>query len=182
MSAAARRYAEALADVAFANGTTVEVEVELRAFAELFSTNRELREAFASPVVSRKDKKKVLGAIIDRTKPSGLLANLLHLLLRNYRLHQTPDVYREFKNEINKRGGVIPAEVTTASRIGPEEQRLLVGRLEQITGSRIEAKFKEDPALLGGAITRVGSVVYDGSIRTRLERIKRQLKEEGGAS
>jgi F-type H+-transporting ATPase subunit delta len=182
MSAAARRYAEALADVAFERGQTIEIEQELGGYAELFATNRELYDTFASPIVSQREKRKILDAVIDQTQPGEVTANLLQLLLHNYRLHEIVSVHREFRRAVNRREGVVPAEVTTAAPIDQAEQRLLVRQLEDLTGKRVEARFASDPALIGGVITRLGSVVYDGSIRKRLETIKQQLKRDGTAS
>lgn len=182
MSAAiARRYAEALADVAIARGLTSQIEAELRGYADIFATNRELYDAFASPIVSQADKQRLLRAIVERTRPNEVVGNLLTLLLRHYRLHQIEAVYWQFRRTMNGRQGIVSAEVTTAAPVDADEQDLLLRQLEQMTGKRVEAQFKTDPSLIGGAVTRIGSTVYDGSIRTRLESIKEELKHGGGA-
>ena len=181
-TAAARRYAEALADVAFERGQTIEIERELSLFADLFTENDELRQAFASPVISQRQKRNILDAVIEQTRPGDVTVNLLRLLLRNSRLHQITAVHREFRNAVYRREGVIPAEVTTAVPIDQREQQILVRQLEDVSGKRVEAIFKSDPALIGGVITRLGSVVYDGSIRTQLETIKQELKYDGTTS
>jgi len=84
----ARRYAQALADVVTHQNTTEQVDGELEGFVSIWSQNRQLRDVFASPVVSMNDKLKVLNAIIERTGPSATTTNLLSLLLPHYRLHQ----------------------------------------------------------------------------------------------
>jgi len=173
--AVARRYAEALADVATERNQVDLVIQELKQFVDLFGSSPDLRAFFPNSGISQADKLKVLNAIIFRTRPSETTANLLRLLLRNYRLPSIQAVYQEFQREINRRMGVVPAEITTAGAVGHAEREMIISRLEAVTGKRVQADFKVDPALIGGAVTRVGSVVYDGSIRTQLETIKQKM-------
>ncbi len=172
----ARRYAEALADVALARNQVEQMDADLRTFAEMMRTSRDLHDLFASPVVSQRDKGKVLDAIINRAQPGPMTANLLRTMLTNYRLHYLSETYDQFRRIINERTGVVVAEVTTAQPIGPAEQASLGRRLQQMTGKTVEFQFKTDPSLIGGVVTRIGSVIYDGSVRTQLQEIKQQLK------
>ena len=176
VTAIARRYAEALADAAVAHNQVEQIDSDLRAFAELARDNRELYDLFASPVVSQRDKGKVLDAIIKRARPGQLTANLLRTMLTNYRLHYVGEVYEQFRRIINERAGVVVAEVTTAQPIGQAEQASLGRRLQEMTGKQVQFQFKTDPSLIGGVVTRIGSVIYDGSVRTQLQEIKQQLK------
>ena len=175
--AMARRYAEALADVATARNQVDQIDREVRVFAELMKSNRELRDTFASPILSQSNKLKVLEAIIARTTPGQMTANLLRTMLSHYRLHHLPEVYEQFRREMNQRKGMIIAEVTTAAEVGSEEQAKLGRTIEQMTGKKVEFKFKSDPSLIGGMVARIGSVVYDGSVRTQLQEIKERLKQ-----
>lgn len=191
--AVARRYAEALADVAVEHDQVEQIDANLRLFSGMIESSRELRETFASPIISLADKRRVLDALIDRVLPehgtttikqsaSGRLpaeamtANLLRTMLRNHRLHHLPEVYEQFQREMNKRKGLIIVEVTTAAEVGRAEQQKLGWALEGKTGKKVEFKFKTDPSLVGGVVTRVGSIVYDGSVRTQLQEIKQRLK------
>jgi len=173
----ARRYGEALADAAIARNQVNEVETDMRALAEIMKSNRELHDLFASPIVSQRDKGKVLDAIISRGRPAQMTANLLRAMLNNYRLHYLSEVYAQFHRIINERRGIVVAEVTTAQPIQPSEQALLSRRLEEMTGKQVQFQFKTDSSLIGGVVTRIGSVVYDGSVRTQLQEIKQQLKQ-----
>jgi len=177
VTAIARRYAEALADVAIAQNQVEPIDRELRAFSELIRSNRELYEVFASPIVSQTDKLKVTEALVARLGVGKLTGNLLRALLSNYRLQYAPEVYEQFRRELNDRKGLVTAEVTTASEVGAAEQAKLGRTLEKMTGKRVEFKFRTDPALIGGVVTRIGSVVYDGSVRTQLAEIKEKLKQ-----
>ena len=175
----ARRYAEAMADVAITHNLVDQLDAELRTLAEMMRASRELYDLFASPVVSQRDKGKVLDALIQRTRPHPMVANLLRTMLQNYRLHYLGTVYEQYQREINERRGVVVAEVTTAQPMAAAEQEKLSRTLTQMTGKRVQFQFTTDATLIGGVITRVGSVVYDGSVRTKLQEIKQQLKTGG---
>lgn len=175
--AIARRYAEALADVATARDQVEQIDKELRVFAEMMKSSGELRDVFASPTASQPDKLKVLEALVARARPGQMTANLLRTLLSHNRLHHVAEVYGQFRREMNERKGLIIAEVTTASEVGAAEQAKLGRTLEQMTGKQVEFKFKTDPSLIGGVVTRIGSVVYDGSVRTQLRGINERLKQ-----
>lgn len=175
--AIARRYAEALADVAIARNQVEQIEGEVRMFAEMISGSRELHDLFASPIVSQADKARVLDVLIARTRPGQMTANLLRTMLDHYRLHHLDAVYEQFRREMNERGGIVLAEVTTAQPVDPDERQKLSRELMAMTGKQVQFEFKTDPALIGGVVTRIGSVVYDGSIRTQLQEIKHRLKE-----
>ena len=175
--AIARRYAEALADVATDRNQVERIDNEVRIFAEMMKSSRDLHDTFASPIISQSDKLKVLEALIARTSTGEMTANLLRTMLSHYRLHHVAEVYEQFRREINERKGLIIAEVTTATDVGASEQAKLGRTLEQMTGKRVDFNFKTDPSLIGGVVTRIGSVVYDGSVRTQLKEIKDRLKK-----
>jgi F-type H+-transporting ATPase subunit delta len=174
--AIARRYAEALADVATARDQVDKIDNDVRVFAEMITSSPELHDLFASPIVSKTDKLRVLEALIQRMRPDQMTANLLRTMLSHDRLHHLAEVYEQFRRTINERKGLIIAEVTTASEVGKSEQEDLGRTLQQMTGKQVEFKFRTDPSLIGGVVTRIGSVVYDGSVRTQLKEIKEQLK------
>ena len=179
--AVARRYAEALADVATARNQVEQIDHEVRVFAEMMKSSVELHDTFASPIVSQSDKLRVLEALIARTRTGEMTANLLRTMLSHYRLHHLAAVYEQFRREMNERKGLIVAEVTTAAEVGAAEQAKLGRTLEQMTGKQVEFKFKTDPSLIGGVVTRIGSIVYDGSVRSQLHEIKERLKQGDNA-
>ena len=172
----ARRYAEAVADVALARNQVEQIDTELSGFTQMMRESRELHEVFASPVITSDQKTQVLEAIVGRTQPSPMTANLLRTMLKNYRLHLLEAVYQQYRRVINDRKGVAIADVTTAAPLAAPEQELLSRRLQQMTGKQVQLQFKVDPEIIGGVITRIGSVDYDGSIRTQLRAVKQKLK------
>ena len=171
-----RRYAEAMADVAIDRNEVESIDAELRAFAEAVKSSNELYNVFSSPIVTPPDKLNLLNALIDRLRIGNLTANLLRAMLANYRLHYVAEVYEQFRRRINERRGLIIAEVAVAGEVGAAEQAKLGRTIEQITGKQVEFKFTNDSSLIGGVVTRIGSVVYDGSVRTQLQVIKERLK------
>ena len=177
VTAIARRYAEALANVAVARDKVEDTDAEVRAFADMMRDSRELHQVFASPILSQVHKERVLDALVARARPSQMTANLLKTMLKHHRLHILGEVYSEFRREINERRGVVVAEVTSASPLATAEQARMRERLVEMTGRQVNLQFATDPSLIGGVVTRIGSVVYDGSIRTQLQEIKERLKE-----
>ena len=171
----ARRYAEALADAAEAQDMLAQTGEELRAFAGMVAESDDLRHVLASPAVGAEDKAAVLEAIIARARPTTLVANFLRVLLRNTRLHYVEAVERAFAEEVDRRTGVVMAEVTTARPLADAERDVLSARLTSMTGKKVKLTFSTDEALIGGVVTRIGSRIYDGSIRARLDRIREQM-------
>src|SRR5258707_1343844 len=137
---------------------------------------RELYDVFASPIVSPTDKLSLLNALISRLNAGQMTANLLRTMLNHYRLHYVAEVYEQFRRKMNERKGLIVAEVATAVQVGASEQARLGRALEQMTGKQVEFKFNTDPSLIGGVVTRIGSVVYDGSVLSQLQEIRERLK------
>jgi F-type H+-transporting ATPase subunit delta len=101
--------------------------------------------------------------------------NFLRLLLANQRLHQLARILKSLERELDSRAGVLAADVTTARPISDVEREQLRSRLGSMTGKEVRLKFDVDPDLIGGVVTRLGSVVYDGSIKNQLERMKEEL-------
>jgi F-type H+-transporting ATPase subunit delta len=175
VQAVARRYATALADVVTARAEAREVQDELRAWAELMASNPTLLEVFRNPTVPYESKHKVLSALIARARVRPTTANFLQVLLRNHRLADLSEINRSFARELDERAGLVSAHVTTARPLPPKEQEALHARLAQMTGRKVRLQFAVNEELLGGIVTRIGSTVYDGSVRTRLQQIKQRM-------
>lgn len=171
----ARRYAEALADAAEAANGLNEVARDLRAFGSLVAGNEELRRVFESPAVQPDDRTAVLNAVIKLAEPVPLVTSFLQVLNRNYRLHCLGAVVDEFAKVVDARLGVVVAEVTTAHEMSKSEQDAVVASLARATGKSIKPSFATDDTIIGGVVARIGSRIYDGSIRSKLEALQRQL-------
>ncbi len=171
----ARRYALALADVVVKSGETETVKNELKTWEELINTNSDLQTAFRNPAISQADKEKVLNNLIERTKPGKTTANFLRVLLRNGRLTEIGEINNKFASVLEERSGVVSANITSARELSEKQKSEVQLNLELMTGKRMTLEFKTDESLIGGMVTRIGSTVYDGSVKTQLQELKQQL-------
>lgn len=176
--AVARRYAVALADVVLSRGEAQEVREELEAWDALMRSNTELLEVFRHPAITYDQKRAVLEELIRRTRPRPTTANFLKVLLLNGRLAELSEVSTQFAQELDRRSGVVTAQVTTARPLSADAQEALSARLGQLTGRRVRLQFEVDDELIGGVLTRIGSTLYDGSVRGRLQQIKQRMVGE----
>ncbi len=176
--AVARRYAVALADVVLARGEAQEVREELAAWDALVRSNAELLEVFRHPAITFEQKRDVLEELIRRTRPRPTTANFLKVLLQNHRLAELSEVSAQFGQELDRRSNVVTAQVTTARPLPPDAQEALRAKLGKLTGSTVRLKFEVDEGLIGGVVTRIGSTLYDGSVRGRLQQIKQRMVGE----
>ncbi|MBV9927768.1 MAG: ATP synthase F1 subunit delta [Acidobacteria bacterium] len=176
--AVARRYAVALADVVLSRGEAQEVREELASWDALVRSNDQLTEVFRHPAITFEQKRAVLEELMRRTRPRPTTANFLRVLLQNGRFAELSEVSKQFAQELDRRSGVVTAQVTTARPLSADAQEALQARLGQLTGSRVRLQFEVDDELIGGVVTRIGSTLYDGSVRGRLQQIKQRMVGE----
>jgi F-type H+-transporting ATPase subunit delta len=178
LSAVVQRYAAALADVAAERKIGDVVRRDLDAFAETFSSVADLRNALESPALNAEVKRRVIEDLAAAMKLDSAVRNFIFLLVDHRRTELLSEIQQAFREELNARLGIVEAEVTSARELSAGEKKELTSVLEQRTGKKIEAQFQEDGALLGGAIVRLGSTIYDGSVREQLNRLREQLEME----
>jgi F-type H+-transporting ATPase subunit delta len=171
-------YAGALADVALASGRAETLRQEVRLFAELAAGSADLRNFLDSPAIPRAGKQEVLGKLAGRMGASSELRNFLFVLVDHDRTGLLPEIVREFETTLLERLGVAEASVTSARELSAPQKQKLAGTLESVTGKKIEARYAVDPTLVGGLVVRIGSTVYDGSVRAQLEKMAARLTRE----
>lgn len=176
--AASSRYAAALADVALKQQNADRVKADLGEFVEAFLSSADLRNFLETPAVGREAKQKVIEKIAERMDLTPAVRNFVHLLVDHQRTELLREIRQAFDSELNARLGIAEADVSSARELGAGEKQQLTAALEQRTGKKIEARFREDKSLVGGAVVRVGSTVYDGSVREQLTRLREQLEAE----
>lgn len=174
-AAVARRYAVALAEVVGARGEAQEVQRELSAWEEMARANPQLQEVFRNPTIPLDQKRRVVNALIERTRVRPTTANFLLVILQNQRLADLTEINAAFAQELDRRSGVVSAEVTTARPLPPQTQEALRARLGDLTKKNVRLQFAVDEKLIGGVVTRIGSTIYDGSVRNHLEQAKAKL-------
>jgi F-type H+-transporting ATPase subunit delta len=178
LSIVAQRFAGALADVAMEQKSAEAVRRDLGAFVELFYSTADLRNALESPAVNRDVKQNVIVTIAARMGLNTAVRNFISLVVDHRRTELLREMVQAFDEEINKRLGIEEAEVTSARELSAAEKKELSAVLERRTGKKIEARFLEDKTLLGGAVVRLGSTIYDGSVREQLNRLRERLEAE----
>lgn len=171
----ARRYAAALADVVLKNGETDQIKSELKEWEVLINANSNLQTVFGNPAIVHLNKEKVLEGLLEKTKPSRTTANFLRVLLSNSRLTELSEINERFASVLDERNGIVAAEVTSARDLRDTERSELKANLEKLTGKTVNLNFGTDKELIGGVVTRVGSTVYDNSVKTQLENLREQL-------
>jgi F-type H+-transporting ATPase subunit delta len=171
----ARRYATALADVVIPRNTAAAVQEELNAWEAMMKENPTLLEIFRNPTIAYEKKRTILETLLDKTKVSPISANFLQVLLQNQRLSELDAVNAKFAQILDERAGMIAADVTSARPVSNEARFALANKLGQMTGKKVKLNFDTDAELIGGLATRIGSTVWDGSVRTQLEQVKAQM-------
>ena len=181
MAAVDLRYARALAavisdqklDVAAAQG-------QLSDFVAMLAASAELREVLQDPSIPEPQKLKVLDSISERAGLSRPVRNFIALVAHHQRLHELPEMVSAYARIADEESRVAEAEIVSAHPIDPDMRRLLEEQIGKLTGGRrVRATYSEDATLLGGARVTIGSQVYDGSIRSQLQRLKQQLMTAG---
>ena len=178
MKSASLQYANALADIALAQGAAAPVVQQLSDFTEAFAESAELRNFLASPAVSKESKRGVAERISARLGASKIVRNFLFVIIDHQRSHELPAILQGFKSVLRERQGFAEAEVFSATALNDAQKKELTQTLEKATGKKIDLKFSLDASLLGGALVRVGDTIYDGSLRNRLNNLRERLTAE----
>ena len=177
MGSLTRRYARALFSLGKEEGILEEIEKELSQFAGLWESEEELRRMLASPVIQLGEKVRLVEEIAKGLKLSTALRSFLRLLTSKGRLMFIAEICRAFDALIDQEKGRLRATLTSAFPLPGQTVERVRGTLERVLGKEVSLRVEEDPELIGGVVTQVGSLVFDGSIRTGLEQMKAKLKQ-----
>ena len=173
--ASASRYAKALFDVALKEKNLDRADKDLVAFLALFKEHADLREVLTNPVFPINAKRGVIKQLIDRLKPTAPVARLLNLLTNRNRFNLFPDLVDVYQKQLMDHRNVIQAKLVTARPLSNKQAAQLEQRFSKATGCAVTMTRKVDEGILGGAIARLGSTVYDASIENQLARIRERL-------
>lgn len=179
MAAVKSRYARALVDVVFDRKMVPgRVREQLQSIADTMNASPELRRVWENPAVPAVQKEKLLDSICAKLAVDPIVRNFIAVLIRHRRISMLGAVVSQFESELNTRLGIAEAEVSSARQLGPDERQALESQVARITGKQVRAKYSTNEALLGGAVVRVGSTVYDGSVRGQIEKLREVLVGE----
>jgi len=171
----AERYAQGL-NQSIANDTDVEPTARaLHDLGALFETSHDFRSVLANPAIDRDKRREVLDAVMQAEAMPGPVARLAQVLLRRGRITMLADVAQVFSMLADARLERVQATVTTALALDEGQAGRLGSALERYSGKAVRLKRDVDPEILGGVLVRIGSTVVDGSVRTRLERLRDAL-------
>ena len=176
--AAAVRYARALFDVVLKEGDLERAETELSGFEEIFTAHETLGRVLASPAIPASKKRALLDALLQKAGDlTPAVGKLLRLLADRDRLGLLPELAAAFRERLLQHQGIVRADVATAVPLSIEARAAIEAGLAKATGRTIRMTTRVEPGLIGGAVARVGSTVYDGSVARQLERLKDTLAE-----
>jgi len=175
LKSAGLQYANALADIALEQGAAAAAGKQLNDFVAAYLLSAELRNVLASPAVSREEKHSVTEKIAERLGAGKILRNFLRTVIDHQRTQLLPEMAESYQDVIRQREGIAEAEISSASELSAAQKKQLSQTLERLTGKKIESRFTMDPALLGGAVVRIGSTIYDGSLRGALDSLRARL-------
>jgi F-type H+-transporting ATPase subunit delta len=176
MASVVNTYARAFADVVVDKRLDpAKTLAEAQQISALVRESGELREVWVAPSIPAEQKLAVLDAIVKRAGISQMVRNFIAVVIDKGRVHFLQDIVAEFGHELNQRLGFAEAEITTSRELSSDERSALESDLAKVTGKKIRARYDQDRSILGGAIARVGSTVYDGSVKGQLEKIREQL-------
>jgi len=176
MASVTKTYARAFADVVFHQRIDPAKALnETQSIAQLVAANKPLREVWDAPSIPAEQKRGVLDAIVAREKISRPVRNFIAVLIDHHRINFLHSIVKQFEQELNQRMGFSEAEIISARELSEPERRTLETQVEKLTSRKVRARYAQDRAILGGAVVRVGSTIYDGSVRGRLERIRQAI-------
>jgi F-type H+-transporting ATPase subunit delta len=172
----AARYARALADVVLSSGVPADqVNTQLTDFLTTLRESVDLRQALFNPALAADVRVRVIDALTPRLHLGREVRNFLAVLLRHDRISAIEDIVAEYRAEMDRRQGISEVEVISARRLDDDERYQMEQQVARLAGTQVRARFREDNDLIGGAVVRIGSTIYDGSVRGRLERMKQEL-------
>jgi F-type H+-transporting ATPase subunit delta len=176
MASVASTYARAFADVVLSAKLDATRAIgELRRMAELLRESADLRHVWENPAIPIEQKRRLLDAIASRDEIQKPVRNLVAVLIDHRRVQFLERIIRQLEKELDARMGFAEAKITSARELGDVEKLELAAQIESLTGKKVRAHFGLDASLLGGATVRVGSTIYDGSVKGRLEKIREQI-------
>ena len=176
MAAFVSRYAQAFADVVTAARLDIAViDQKLSDFLATWQGSKELREFFENPAIAVNEKVAILDKLNAKLGMQKELRNLIAVLISHNRIAHVAEVAEGYRRLLQEQMGIHPAEITTARELDAKEREALLAEVGKLAGGRVEASFKLDAAILGGTVVRIGSTVYDGSVRGRLDRLRDAL-------
>jgi F-type H+-transporting ATPase subunit delta len=175
----ANRYAKALFDVALQEKVDLaQVDRDLHAVVAMIEASPDLVQASNRVTVTEENRKSLIDAVSKAMTLTAPVTKLLVLLAQSRKLNLLPDLEQAYRERLLAHQNIVRAEVKSAAPLSPEKTKALEESLARVTGKKVELSVSVDPELLGGVVATIGSTVYDGSVRTQLQRMRQELVEQ----
>jgi len=177
-SAIAQRYASALVDVVMSASQSTSPDTSLsalQAFRDLVTNSPDLRQALESPAVPLTRKRALIDRLVAKLETPRTVRNFLLVLSDKRRFSLLHEVTELFDILLDERRGFLRAQVESAAELNPTEQAEIGTQLSHLTNKKVRTRFSINPELIGGVLARVGSTVYDGSVRGQLAQMRQRL-------
>ncbi|WP_282755689.1 ATP synthase F1 subunit delta [Desulfuromonas thiophila] len=176
-SAISKRYAQALVELAAEQELVEQTGTELEAVTALLARERALRLLMESPTLATEKKQAIFADIADKMQLSAIMRNFVGLLVQKDRMRYVKQITTDYRALADARSGIVRALVTSATKLTKNQADLIRQGLEQQTGCTVDLQLEVDSSLIGGLKAQVGDKVFDGSIKTQLNRIEDTLKK-----
>ncbi len=179
--AVASHYAKALGELVTRPDAPVgarEAVAQVRSFEEMVASSHDLRSVLLSPAVSTGRKREIVARLGAKIGTSALVRNFLHVVLDHRRIGILAEIAQAFEAHVDELLGVVRADIRSAAPLSEAQRGTLEREFAQLTGKQVRMEYGVDEALIGGVTATVGSTVYDGSVRGRLDALRRRLVAE----
>jgi F-type H+-transporting ATPase subunit delta len=177
IASVSRRYAKALLSLALEAGEHERIEQQIEAVGQAISQSQEARTLVHSPGYTAAHRHALVEVLAQRLQLSPSLVNFLHLLVERHRLAELPDIARSYRELVDAQIGRVRGTVTSSQPLTADELERLRGALAQVTRKSLVLDTRTDGRILGGVVAQVGATVWDGSLKTQLERLRQELKQ-----
>lgn len=174
----ARRYAQALLDIGVEQNNYEKLREQVDELAAIYEQSKPFRTALLNPSIGLDERRKIIRAIAQKRGWNPMITNFALLLLDNDRFRIVPTIARVFGKLVDETSGNVRARVTSAVELDATQKNNIRAALGEITGKNVLLETDVDESLLGGAVTRIGSMVYDGSVKSQIERLRESILAE----
>jgi F-type H+-transporting ATPase subunit delta len=176
MASVTNTYARAFADVVFDQRLdAAKTLLEAQSLSQLLAGSKDLRQVWEAPSIPAEQKRSLLDAIVARQNISRPVRNFLAVLIDHRRVPFLEPIVKQFEQELNQRMGFTEAEIISARELGEAERRALESQVGQLTGKKVRAHYLQEGTILGGVIVKIGSTIYDGSVKGQLEKLREAM-------
>ena len=179
MASVTSRYARAFADVVIdLKLDPGQIVQQVRSLVAVVNANGDLRRVWETPSIPAEQKRGLVDAIVQRMAIARPVRNFVAVLIDHHRIAALSEIARQFELELDHRLGFAEAEISSARELSVDEKRQLEAQIEKLSGKKVRASYAIDRGLLGGAVVKLGSTIYNGSVRGQLQKLKQELSSE----